>query len=56
MPVIFCRLAIGTIAAAMVLGVSAEAQSSAPCTLGIRNYIGFGVMGGYGAAVRGVAP
>jgi hypothetical protein len=42
MPVISCRLVIGTIAAAMVLGVSAEAQSSAPCTLGIRNFIGFG--------------
>jgi hypothetical protein len=56
MPVISCRLAIGAIAAAMVLGMSAEAQSSAACTLGIRNYIGFGMMGGYGAVGRSVAP
>jgi len=48
MPVISCRLSALAIAAAMALGMSAGAQSSAPCTLGIHNYIGYGVSGGTG--------
>lgn len=44
MPRISFRLTIAAIAVAMVFGMTAEAQSSAPCTLGVRNYVGFGMI------------
>lgn len=39
----FCRFAVVAVAA-MALGVTAEGQSSAPCTLGVHSYIGFGMI------------
>ena len=49
----FCRFAV-VVLAAMALEMTAEGQSSAPCTLGVRNYVGFGMITSRGSG--GTAP
>jgi hypothetical protein len=49
----FCRFAAVAVAA-MALGMTAEAQSSTPCTLGVHNFIGFGMSTSVGRG--GTAP
>ena len=50
----FCRFAVVAVAA-MALGVTAEAQSSEPCTVGVHSYVGFG-MNMYGGSRGTSAP
>lgn len=49
----FCRFAAVAVAA-MALGLTAEGQSSAPCTLGVHGYVGFGMITSQGPG--GTAP
>src|SRR5277367_1421365 len=50
----FCRIAAVAVAA-MTLGVTSEAQSSAPCTLGVHTAVGFGMIS-YAAPGRTAPP
>ncbi len=48
MPSKLCCLAVAAVSISIALGMSAEAQSSPPCTVGVNSYMGFGVSGKIG--------